>query len=78
MGGNYQSNEVVRCIHIAILCVQTDPELRPNLLTIIGMLNSDSIALPVPQSPVYERLEMGLPTITSVPVSTNDSLIVPR
>ncbi|XP_006396893.2 putative cysteine-rich receptor-like protein kinase 33 [Eutrema salsugineum] len=81
IGGNYHSNEVIRCIHIALLCVQTDPEQRPSLLTISGMLNSDTITLPVPQSPVYEGLEMGLPPITSVPVSTNDSLIndlVPR
>lgn len=78
---NYQSNEVIRCIHIALLCVQNDPEERPNLSTIILMLTSNSIALPVPQSPIYEGMDMFLPPINSVPGSINDSLIndlVPR
>lgn len=78
---NYQSNEVIRCIHIALLCVQNDPEERPNLSTIILMLTCNSITLPVPQSPIYEGMEMFLPPIKSVTVSINDSLIndlVPR
>ncbi|OAP01192.1 CRK33 [Arabidopsis thaliana] len=78
---NYQSNEVFRCIHIALLCVQNDPERRPNLSTIIMMLTSNSITLPVPQSPVYEGMDMFLPSIKSLPGSVNDSLIddlVPR
>ncbi|AEE83018.1 serine/threonine kinase-like protein [Arabidopsis thaliana] len=78
---NYQSNEVFRCIHIALLCVQNDPEQRPNLSTIIMMLTSNSITLPVPQSPVYEGMDMFLPSIKSLPGSVNDSLIddlVPR
>ncbi|EOA20148.1 hypothetical protein CARUB_v10000439mg [Capsella rubella] len=81
LGKNYQSNEVIRCIHIALLCVQNDPEERPNLSTIILMLTSNSITLPVPQSPVHEGMEMFLPQIKSVPGSINDSLIddlVPR
>uniref|UniRef100_A0A1J3HB63 Putative cysteine-rich receptor-like protein kinase 33 n=1 Tax=Noccaea caerulescens TaxID=107243 RepID=A0A1J3HB63_NOCCA len=81
LGKNYQSNEVIRCIHIALLCVQNDPEPRPSLSTIILMLTCNSIILPVPQSPAYEGFEMGLPPIKSVPVSVNDSLIddlVPR
>ncbi|KAG2330473.1 hypothetical protein Bca52824_001653 [Brassica carinata] len=81
MGKNYQSNEVVRCIHIGLLCVQTDPDERPDISEIISMLTSNSIILQLPQSPVYEGSEMGLPPIKSVPVSVNDSLInelVPR
>ncbi|CAN8308251.1 unnamed protein product [Cochlearia groenlandica] len=75
LGKNYSSDEVIRCIHIALLCLQNDPEARPSFSTIILMLTCDSYSLPVPQSPVYEALEMGLPPITSVHVSTNDSLI---
>lgn len=81
LGKNYQSNEVIRCIHIALLCVQNDPEQRPNSLNVILMLTSNSITLPVPQSPIYEGMEMFLPLIKSVPGSINDSLIddiVPR
>ncbi|CAA7018262.1 unnamed protein product [Microthlaspi erraticum] len=81
LGKNYKSNEVIRCIHMALLCVQNEPEQRPSLSTIILMLTCNSITLPVPQSPAYEGFEMGLPPIKSVTVSVNDSLIddlVPR
>lgn len=69
IGKKYQSNEVVRCIHIALLCVQTDPDDRPDISEIISMLTSNSIILQLPQSPVYEGSEMCLPPIKSVPVS---------
>ncbi|KAG2240445.1 hypothetical protein Bca52824_090763 [Brassica carinata] len=51
IGGNYQSNEVTRCIHIALLCVQDNPDDRPTLSTIILMLTSNTITLPLPCLP---------------------------
>ncbi|KFK31914.1 hypothetical protein AALP_AA6G175100 [Arabis alpina] len=48
-GEDYQSDEVTRCIHIALLCVQEDPVDRPTLSTVILMLTSSSISLPVPR-----------------------------
>ncbi|XP_048601613.1 cysteine-rich receptor-like protein kinase 11 [Brassica napus] len=51
IGGNYQSNEVTRCIHIALLCVQDNPDDRPMLSTIILMLTSNTITLPLPRLP---------------------------
>ncbi|KAJ4917133.1 Cysteine-rich receptor-like protein kinase 11 [Raphanus sativus] len=53
IGRNYQPNEVTRCIHIALLCVQDNPEDRPMLSTIILMLTSNTITLPVPQLPAF-------------------------
>ncbi|KFK28883.1 hypothetical protein AALP_AA7G060300 [Arabis alpina] len=50
---NCQSEEVIRCIHIALLCVQKDPKDRPNLSTIMLMLTSNSLILPVPQPPGF-------------------------
>ncbi|KAJ4899704.1 Cysteine-rich receptor-like protein kinase 11 [Raphanus sativus] len=47
------SSEVVRCIHIALLCVQENPMDRPTLSTIILMLTSNTITLPVPQQPGF-------------------------
>ncbi|KAG2318536.1 hypothetical protein Bca52824_011749 [Brassica carinata] len=58
---NNQSNEVTRCIHIALLCVQDNPEDRPMLSTIILMLTSHTITLPVPNLPSFfprNRLEL--------------------
>ncbi|XP_033143301.1 putative cysteine-rich receptor-like protein kinase 12 [Brassica rapa] len=50
---NYQMEEVTRCIHIALLCVQEDPTDRPNLSTITLMLTSNTLILPVPQPPGF-------------------------
>ncbi|KAL0799238.1 hypothetical protein Bca101_054413 [Brassica carinata] len=53
IGRNNQSNEITRCIHIALLCVQDNPEDRPMLSTIILMLTSSIITLPVPNLPSF-------------------------
>ncbi|KAL1095735.1 hypothetical protein V6Z11_D06G176200 [Gossypium hirsutum] len=54
---SYVSNEVARCIHIALLCVQQDPEARPPMTkvvdTIVLMLNSSSVTLPSPQRTTF-------------------------
>ncbi|KAF2543419.1 hypothetical protein F2Q68_00029810 [Brassica cretica] len=84
IGRNYQSNEVTRCIHIALLCVQENPEDRPMLSTIILMLTSNTITLPMPRLPSFiprsrheldlisEGLESSQSTGRSVGHSVND------
>ncbi|KAE9465706.1 hypothetical protein C3L33_02388, partial [Rhododendron williamsianum] len=51
--GSYARNEVTRCIHIALLCVQDDPDARPSMATIVLMLNSYSVTLSFPQQPRF-------------------------
>ncbi|KAF8035775.1 hypothetical protein BT93_C1717 [Corymbia citriodora subsp. variegata] len=47
-------NEVIRCIHIGLLCIQNDKEARPTMDTVVLMLSSaDSISLPVPERPAF-------------------------
>lgn len=46
-------NEVLRCIHMSLLCLQEDPADRPTMTTIALMLNSYSMTLPVPQQPAF-------------------------
>ncbi|KAL4562464.1 hypothetical protein LXL04_034669 [Taraxacum kok-saghyz] len=50
---NCSKNEVIRCINIALLSVQEDAELRPSMASIVSMLNSYSVTLPLPQSPPF-------------------------
>ncbi|KAF3527321.1 hypothetical protein DY000_02037975 [Brassica cretica] len=50
---NYQTNEITRCIHIALLCVQEEAEDRPTMSVIVQMLTSSSIALAVPRPPGF-------------------------
>lgn len=45
--------EVVKCINIALLCVQEDPGDRPIMSNVIIMLGSESMALPRPNQPAY-------------------------
>ncbi|KAF8029974.1 hypothetical protein BT93_E2407 [Corymbia citriodora subsp. variegata] len=51
--GAYSMNEVIRCMHIGLLCVHDDMEDRPTMDSVVLMLNSDSISLPVPQRPSF-------------------------
>ncbi|KAE9461717.1 hypothetical protein C3L33_06377, partial [Rhododendron williamsianum] len=44
-------NEVTRSIHIALLCVQDDPNARPSMTTVVTMLSSYSVTLGIPQQP---------------------------
>uniref|UniRef100_A0ACD5T984 Uncharacterized protein n=1 Tax=Avena sativa TaxID=4498 RepID=A0ACD5T984_AVESA len=48
-----QPSEVLRCIHVELLCVQEDAHLRPGMAAVVVMLNSRSVTLPVPTPPAY-------------------------
>ncbi|KAL2324339.1 hypothetical protein Fmac_023397 [Flemingia macrophylla] len=66
--GSYSRNEVNRCIHIGLLCVQENPSDRPSMATITLMLNSYSVTMSMPQQPAsflrarspLNRLNQGL------------------
>ncbi|CAH8275626.1 unnamed protein product [Arabidopsis lyrata] len=50
---NCETEEVISCIHIALLCVQHSPTDRPSLSTINMMLTNNSYVLPDPQQPGF-------------------------
>ena len=45
--------EIMRCIHIGLLCVQENVSDRPTMALIVLMLNSYSNTLPVPSHPAF-------------------------
>ncbi|RWR88291.1 cysteine-rich receptor-like protein kinase 10 [Cinnamomum micranthum f. kanehirae] len=47
------ANEVLRCIHIGLLCVQEDPADRPTMSSVVAMLTSNSMALAEPTNPGF-------------------------
>ncbi|XXG69340.1 hypothetical protein AAC387_Pa06g2235 [Persea americana] len=47
------SSEVLRCIHMGLLCVQEDFNERPTMSSVVLMLNSYSVTLPVPSPPPF-------------------------
>ncbi|KAK6918933.1 Bulb-type lectin domain [Dillenia turbinata] len=47
------SDEVSRCVHVGLLCVQDSPIDRPSMSSIIFMLGSDSMSLPSAKEPLF-------------------------
>ncbi|KAG9454221.1 hypothetical protein H6P81_007125 [Aristolochia fimbriata] len=60
LGEEYQRNEALRCIHLGLLCVQEDPTERPLMSTVVLMLSSHSVTLPVPSPPAFFVGKSGL------------------
>ncbi|XP_045786994.1 cysteine-rich receptor-like protein kinase 10 [Trifolium pratense] len=50
---NGSQNEIMRCIHIGLLCVQENLVDRPTMATIALMLSSYSLTMPLPVEPAY-------------------------
>lgn len=44
---------IIRCIHIGLLCVQESVEDRPTMSSVVLMLSSHSLTLPVPSHPAF-------------------------
>ena len=46
-------NEVTRCIHVALLCVQQKVEDRPTMSTVLLMLSNENYLMPQPKEPGF-------------------------
>ncbi|TYH84145.1 hypothetical protein ES332_D02G178900v1 [Gossypium tomentosum] len=46
-------SEIMRCIHLGLLCVQDNIDSRPTMASVVLMLSSYSISLPVPSRPAF-------------------------
>uniref|UniRef100_A0A2N9EM92 non-specific serine/threonine protein kinase n=1 Tax=Fagus sylvatica TaxID=28930 RepID=A0A2N9EM92_FAGSY len=46
------SDQVLRCVHVGLLCVQQRPEDRPDMSSVVLMLSSESL-LPKPRQPGF-------------------------
>ncbi|GKV51942.1 hypothetical protein SLEP1_g58555 [Rubroshorea leprosula] len=52
---NGSTAEMMRCIHIGLLCVQENVADRPTMASIVLTLSSNSTSLPVPSQPAFFR-----------------------
>ncbi|GMI93359.1 hypothetical protein like AT4G21390 [Hibiscus trionum] len=50
------TNEVLKCIHIGMLCVQDSAMQRPTMAPVVLMLESEAPTLPVPRQPTYTSM----------------------
>ncbi|GJS75257.1 cytokinin dehydrogenase 3-like protein [Tanacetum coccineum] len=59
---SYNSDEVLKCIIVGLLCVQEDPDDRPNMSTVVTMLTSDIATLPEPKQPAFQEAQWAVQT----------------
>ncbi|KAH7569071.1 hypothetical protein JRO89_XS06G0097800 [Xanthoceras sorbifolium] len=67
---NGSRTEMMRCIHIGLLCVQENVVNRPTMASVVLMLNSFSLTLPVPSEPAFFMHSSILETSSSVSYNT--------
>uniref|UniRef100_A0A6N2LN26 non-specific serine/threonine protein kinase n=1 Tax=Salix viminalis TaxID=40686 RepID=A0A6N2LN26_SALVM len=53
VGSSYSPCEVLRCIHVGLLCVQERAEDRPTMSSAVLMLSSETATMPHPKTPGY-------------------------
>ena len=53
LGGSFPEGDVLRCIHIGLLCVQGDPAARPVMSSVVTMLGTDTVTLQAPSKPGF-------------------------
>ncbi|MED6131492.1 hypothetical protein PIB30_010245 [Stylosanthes scabra] len=53
IGNSYTESEVLRCIHVGLLCVQERAEDRPTMSSVVLMLSSEVSLMPRPRSPGF-------------------------
>ncbi|KAL1216386.1 Cysteine-rich receptor-like protein kinase 25 [Cardamine amara subsp. amara] len=84
MRGNFQTNEVIRCIQIALLCVQDVSSVRPSMDNILVMMDSFTVTLPIPKRSEFllrtmkqsrDQRSGASATSKSLPLSVDDSSI---
>lgn len=50
---NCQIIDVMKCIHIGLLCVQENASSRPTMASVILVLNNNSATIPLPSSSAF-------------------------
>lgn len=53
MNGSFSEKEVLKCIHIGLLCVQGNPADRPTMSAVVMMLGSETYTLHAPSKPLF-------------------------
>ena len=79
LADSHVRNEVIRCIQMGLLCVQEDADSRPSMATIVLMLGSYTVSLPLPEQPPFffrSRTESQAPKGPESNKSTSKSTMV--
>ncbi|XP_076945762.1 cysteine-rich receptor-like protein kinase 15 [Bidens hawaiensis] len=74
--GSGSLRDIIRSIHIGLLCVQENVNDRPTMASVVLMLNSFSITLPVPTKPAFfvrSTIDPEMPLLQEFSSSTESS-----
>lgn len=74
---SFDKIEIIRCIHVGLLCVQQHPDDRPTMSKVVLMLSSESHAGPQPKEPGFFT-ERYTREATSLDVSGNQCSTPPN
>ncbi|XP_073005744.1 cysteine-rich receptor-like protein kinase 25 [Typha latifolia] len=58
LGDEYDKDEILKCINVALMCVQENAMDRPTMSDIITMLSGESTSLPDPKQPAFFNLRI--------------------
>ncbi|KAJ1700793.1 hypothetical protein LUZ63_000572 [Rhynchospora breviuscula] len=78
---SFHREEIMRCIQVGLLCVQDRPDDRPDMSTVVLMLNSRDAILPQPKQPGYfsDRVTSDAKSLSSCTVyDTTLTIMEPR
>uniref|UniRef100_A0A453FPN9 Protein kinase domain-containing protein n=2 Tax=Aegilops tauschii subsp. strangulata TaxID=200361 RepID=A0A453FPN9_AEGTS len=73
MNGSFNSDQVLKCTRVGLLCVQENPDDRPLMSQVLMMLAAtDTATLPTPKQPGFaaRRIQMETETSSSKPDSS--------
>uniref|UniRef100_A0A0D3GRY5 non-specific serine/threonine protein kinase n=1 Tax=Oryza barthii TaxID=65489 RepID=A0A0D3GRY5_9ORYZ len=66
--------EIERCIHVALLCVQESAEFRPAMERVVTMLNTKNVSLPMPMQPAYFNVNPSEEEVSSCNITVSITL----
>ena len=64
---------MMRCINIALLCVQENAVERPTMGDVVSMLGSETMILDEPKQPAYINVRVGNEQASTAPESDSIS-----
>ena len=64
LGGDVPVTEVMKCLQVALLCVQDSADDRPNMSEVVAMLGS-LITMPEPRQPAYYNVRISSLAVSS-------------
>ena len=53
LNDSFSQEEVLRCVHVGLLCVEEHADDRPNMSNVISMLTNKSRVTVLPKKPAY-------------------------